>query len=434
MQVKKWLCLIICFIIFLSSCSKDNGVESHSTTAVTATQTESTTSFPGKLTHESTTISDYGTITDKNSKSKKIFIEEKWNISKEFLKCYWNPQNEKGYHKENRYGIADKDGNIIIEPQFGYIRPVAKDRFLVANGKKDDYSEFAGSEYAVINSNRKIIIPFVQYIEPMIDYQDGLGINYFCVRIDDQKIYIADNNGNMVYDMYFTSFHVAHPKINYTDKTHSGACDGKMYYFDQELNITKILDEKPVADEVIYTNHNMEYYKSVCYKNGSYYYGVTNKTTGKEIVPCKYDEIIYFANDRILASYDNEEPVVSPSGSINYGDTIAIYDFYGNVLCPEGTYDRIELDDAKHNGHYEKTTYNLFEAVGVASSPNPNGDRIYGEWYAWLIDKNGNKISDTYFSIYYNQYGEMAGYYTADRGDRVFYLNKYGKVIGAIGQ
>lgn len=435
MQIKKCFCLILCFIVFLPSCAKDSGAELQSTTSVTTTEAETTVVFPSKLTYESTTIGDYGTVKGDSSKKYKVFVDYEWVISNEIFRCYYNPQNlEESYYKENRYGIADKDGNIIIEPQFGYIRPVAKDRFLVANGTKSDYSEFVATEHAVINSKGEIIIPFVPYIEWMVDYYDGLESNYFCVRIDSEKYYIADNNGNMVYDMYFTSFRVAHPQMYYADKIHSGVSNGKVYSFDQDLNVIKILDEKPVADEVIYTNHNMKYYKSVCYKNGSYYYGVINKTTGKEIVPCKYDEIIRFANDRILASSDNEEPVITSGGTTHYGNTIAIYDFYGNLICPEGTYHTIELDDAKYNSNYEKTKYNLFEAVGVATSPNPNGDRIYGEWREWLIDKNGIKISDTYYNIYYNPYGEMAGYYTADRGDRVFYLDKNGKVVGAIGE
>lgn len=443
MQLKNWLCLILCFVIFLPSCSDDSGVEM-STTAVTVTTTEPTTtepsttepttSFPDKLTYESTTIGDYGTVADSNNKKHKIFVNYEWVISKEFFECYYNPQNsEELYHKENRYGIADKDGNIIIEPQFGFIRPVAKDRFLVANGTKNDYSEFDASEYAVINSKGEIIIPFVPYIEWMVDYYDGLESNYFCVRIDSEKYYIADNNGNMVYDMYFTSFRVAQHDMYYMDKTHSGAFDGKMYYFDQELNIIKILDENPVAEELIYTDRDMEYYESVCYKNGSYYYGVINKTTGEEIVPCKYDEIIRFANDRILASSRNEEPVITSGGSTHYGKTIAIYDFYGNVLCPEGEYCNIEIYDAKYNSNYGERTYRNFEAVGVASAYNPNGDKIYGEMYEWLIDKNGTKISDKYYSISGQHWeSDDERIYTADRGDRVFYLNKYGKVVGSI--
>lgn len=418
MQVKSIICHVLCLILFLSSCAKTPEPELQSSTAVATAEPKTTAPFPSKLTYESTTVGDYGTISGSDLKNHKIFINEEWSISKEFLECYCNPQNEEGYHKENRYGIADKDGNVIIEPQFGHIRPVAKDRFLVANGTKSDYSDFEGSEYAVIDSNGKIIIPFVPYIEWMIGYYDGLESTYFCVCLESEKYYLADNNGNMVYDMYFSDFYVANPEMYYANKTHSGVSGGKKYFFDLKLNVINILDDNPVVDEHLFTYSDTEYCKTKCFKNGNNYYGVINKTTGKEIVPCKYENITVFAQNRILASetrnLDNTEWIYE------------IYDINGNVVCPEGKYRSI--------GIYEWDDGNVYQPVGTASAPNPNGDRIYGEWYAWLIDKNGTKISDTYRHIYYNQYGEMAGYYTADRGDRVFYLDKNGKVVSTIGQ
>ena len=426
MQVKSVFCLILCLILFLSSCTKaPSEPDLSSSTAVTTTEPETIVPFPSKLINESTTIGDHGKVAGCDLENYKVFINEKWNFSKEFLECYSNPQNKEGYHKENRYGIADKDGNIIIEPQFGFIRPVAKDRFLVANGTKSDYSEFEGSEYAVINSKGEIIIPFVPHIEYMIDYYDGLESNYFCVRRKKDAryyggavYYLADNNGNMVYDMYFSDFNVHHPMYKNGEVTHSGVYDGNMYYFDKELNITKVLDNNPVVDQNLCTILNMEYSKTICYKRGEFYYGVINETTGQEIVPCKYEEITVFARNRILAS--------ETRGLDNTEWKYAIYDLGGTVICPEGKYSSIDI--------YEWDDGNVYQLVGIASAPNPNGDKIYGEWYEWLVDKNGTRISDTYRHIYYNQYGEMAGYYTADRGDRVFYLNKYGKVVSTIGQ
>lgn len=426
MQIKKFLCLILCLIIILSSCAQKSEPEPQSTTAVTTTEEETTVALPSKLTNESTAIGDYGTVSGCDLENYKVFVNEKWNISKEFLECYCNPQNKEGYYKENRYGIADKNGNIIIEPQFGFIRPVAKDRFLVANGQKYDYSEFVATEYAVINSKGEIIIPFVPKIEWMIEYYDGLESNYFCVHrkkdsryiVEEEKYYLADNNGNRVYDIYFSDFYVDHPMYKNEEISHVGEYDGKKYFFDKDLNITKILDENPIIDKHLTTYLNMEYSITVCYKRGKYCYGVINETTGKEIVPCKYEKITEFAENRILVSETRDLD--------NTKWIYAIYDFYGNVICPEGKYCAISIYEWEDDGYYIP--------AGIASAHNPNGDRIYGDRYEWLIDKNGTKISDTYCHIYYNQYGEMAGYYTADRGDKVFYLNKNGKVIGTIGQ
>ena len=425
MQVRKIFYLVLCFCFVLSSCAKQPGSQPKSTSDVSTTKLETSEVFPSKLTHESTTISGYGTVADGDGEKHKIFVRPEWSFSEEYFECYYNPENsEELYHRENRYGIADKEGNIIIYPQFGFIRPVAKDRFLVGNGEKPENGEFEANEWAVISSNGEIIIPFTSNIQCIVDYYDGLESNYFCVSrekdneyyLDNKRYYLADNNGNMVYDMCFEDFYVDNFPNN-TKPIHKGYYDGEVYYFDKNLEIIKILNDKPVPDEHFSTYHNVEYSQTVCYKYGKYYYGVMNKTTGKEIVPCQYEEVTHLTKDRILAS--------KTRGDDENTNIYVIYDFYGNVICPEEKYNTIEKVNFGDMG--------VYRSVGIASEYNPQGDRVDGEWYEWLIDKNGIKISDKYYHIYYNDYGEMAGYYTADRGDRVFYLDKNGKVVGTIG-
>lgn len=411
MQVKKIICLILCLVFFFVSCS--NGKE-NKTTDTQKYSEETSVTFPSKLNHESTSAGNHGTVSGYVSDKYKIFFDYEWAVSKEFLRCYYNPENkEEPYHKENRYGIADKDGNIIIEPQFGSIFPVAKDRFCVANGRKDEYSEFTASEYAVINSKGEIIIPFTRRVDCMLEYFDGMENNYFCVSTENNEYYIADNNGNMVYDMYFSEYN----KHHYPYLSFSGVCDGKLYSFDKNLNITRILDDKPVVDDYLTRYMGMQYSTTVCFKNGKCFYGVINEATGKEIVPCKYKEITVFAKDRIWASETAtyEDP----------GGATAIYDMFGNAVCPE---------DECRCGEVFDWDDGMYLVAGIASSENPYADPIYGDCRMWLVDKNGNKISDIYYSVGYNKYGEMAGYFTADRGDRVFYLNKNGVIVGTIGK
>lgn len=411
MPLKKIFCLTVSLILLLSACSDENISPEQTATLASNNQESETVVLPSKLNNESATSYDYGTISGGDSGNHQIFINKNWTLSKEYFECYYNPQNEEGYSNENRYGIADKDGNIIIEPQFAYIAPVATDRFLVANGKKNSIDELVGSEYAVIDSTGKIIIPFSPKIEYMVDYYDGLESTYFCVFTPSRFYYIADNNGNMVYDMYFESFYVAPQK----NKNHTGVCDGIVYTFDSDLNIIGVIDDTPNEGEHLCTYRDEKYVKTLCYIRGNYYYGVINKTTGKEVVPCKYEEVEVFAQNRILATETRKSEVI-----------IEIYNLNGKLLCPQGKYTSIEIISFDSEETYI--------SAGTASAPNPNGEKHYGNRYTWLIDKNGTKISEAYYNIYYCRYGEMAGYYIADRGDRVFYLDKNGNVAGTIGQ
>ena len=418
------VCLIFCFVLFLSSCTNQHDFEPQSTTTASATVSKTTEPFLTKSSSKSSTTREYEKAETFSNQEQKIFFDYEcsYDSSNDFLICFSNPDNEKNYnHKDNRYGIADKKEKIIVSPQFTFIAFLGNDRFRVENTTSAE-----NTNEALINTKGEFIIPYCKGVA-------CLDTNNYMAFHENDIFYFLDNSGDKIYDNYFKYY--SGRNINYGERELYGIYDGKLYVFDYNLDIKEIIDETPVAKENFYTKNNLEYCVSVCFKNDKTYCGIINKTTGKEIVPCKYDEIIRFANDRILASSRNEEPVITSGGSTHYGNTIAIYDFYGNVLCPEGEYCDIEIYDAKFNSDYGEKTYRSFEAVGVASAYNPNGDRIYGSYYEWLIDKNGTKISDKYYNVYgqiWESHDERI--YTADRGDRVFYLNKYGKVVSTIGQ
>ncbi len=424
MQIIKMVCLFFCFVLFLSSCTNQHDSEPQSTTTASATVSKTTEPILTKSSSKSSTTREYEKAETFSNQEQKIFFDYEcsYDSSNDFLICFSNPDNEKNYNnKDNRYGIADKKEKIIVSPQFTFIAFLGNDRFRVENTTSAE-----NTNEALINTKGEFIIPYCKGVA-------CLDTNNYMAFHENDIFYFLDNSGDKIYDNYFKYY--SGRNINYGERELYGIHDGKLYVFDCNLVIKEIIDETPVAKENFYTKNNLEYCVSVCFKNDKTYCGIINKTTGKEIVPCKYDEIIRFANDRILASSRNEEPVITSGGSTHYGNTIAIYDFYGNVLCPEGEYCDIEIYDAKFNSDYGEKTYRSFEAVGVASAYNPNGDRIYGSYYEWLIDKNGTKISDKYYNVYgqiWESHDERI--YTADRGDRVFYLNKYGKVVSTIGQ
>lgn len=419
MQIKnrKLILLIMCLSVLFSSCSRnpipvDTSISAASTIISETNNVETTVPFLTKINVDNSTTMEYETITEISSNKQKIFFdyEYRYELSDKYIICYSNPENSKDfYHDGNKYGIADINENIIVSPQFDYIVQWDEDRYLVENIISEE-----DSVEALINLKGEFIIPYCAGIFRVTGaFSDEV---YYGMWIGDGKFYFVDESGNKVYDNYFENYFGRH--INKGDNEWYGIHEGKLYVFDYNLNIKEIIDETPVAKEEFYTKNNFEYCVSVCFKDNQTYFGVINKTTGREIVPCKYEEITLFAQNRILAS--------ETRGLDNTEWKYAIYDLGGAVICPEGKYCRIDIISYGDG--------NVYQPVGIASAPNPDGDRIYGQRYEWLIDKNGIKISDTYCNIYYNQYGEMAGYYTADRGDRVFYLDKNGKVVGTIGQ
>ena len=423
MQIKKHkaILLIMCLSALFSSCSRNPIPADTSTSAVSTTisetnNTETTVPFLTKINVDNSVTREYETITEISSNKQKVFFdyEYRYEPSDKYIICYSNPENSSDfYHNKNKYGIADIKENIIVSPQFDYIIQWDEDRYYVENFISEE-----DSDVALINLKGEFIIPYCAGIFSVRGaFNDEV---YYGMWIGDGKFYFVDDSGNKVYDNCFESYFGRH--INRGDNEWYGIYDGKLYVFDYRLNIKEIIDETPVVKENFYTKNNLEYCVSVCFKDNQTYCGIINNTTGTEIVPCRYEEIERFANDRILASktrnLENTEWI------------FAIYDFYGNNLCPEGRFSNIDLNDSKFNSDFKKTTYKLFESVGVATAPNENGNRTDGYSYQWLIDKNGTVISDKYYTVYEN----LDGTYTADRGDRVFYLNKYGKVVGTIGQ
>lgn len=428
MQVKKILCFVLCLVFFLPSCAKQTEPELTSTTSVSTAKEETTLALVAPNSADNSATQNHLPFDEYLPESQKIFFDYEYcyEPSNKFIICYSNADNEENfYHEGNKYGIADKKENIIISPRFTYIVEWTKDRFYVENAVSEK-----NTEVAVINSEGEFVIPFCKAITHL-DSSRNNNI-YYRVYLDYGEFYLVDNSGNKVYEQCFGDYYGYNIYKNLSAE-HYGVLENKLYVFDSLLNLLEVIDENPVENEYFNKYLGMEYFITLCFKNNHVYYGIVNKTTGKEIVPCKYDKITCFANDRILAELYDTERVTISSGMEQDIDTVAIYDFYGNVICPEGTYNGIGINEQKSDSQHKKI-YKAFEPIGVAVAYNPNGERFYGDMSAWLIDKNGIKISDKYYSIYYNNYGEMAGYYTADRGDRVFYLDRYGKVVGAIGQ
>lgn len=112
-------------------------------------------------------------------------------------------------------------------------------------------------------------------------------------------------------------------------------------------------------------------------ENGVIKYGVSDGF--KTIIPCEYDEISILSESRILAqSYASYT-----AGSFGQ---IVIYDDSGNIICDDGIFSDAVFE--KKDGVYEQTGIGAYKK---------SKDLRHAEY--WVIDQNGNKLSEVYTFI-----------------------------------
>ena len=81
--------------------------------------------------------------------------------------------------KRNKYGIMDGNGNIIINPNYDYVRPILKDREIFKLENTYFFIFKLDKKYGVINNLKEIIIPnkYDFIFQPN-------GANYFLIKKD----------------------------------------------------------------------------------------------------------------------------------------------------------------------------------------------------------------------------------------------------------
>lgn len=112
-------------------------------------------------------------------------------------------------------------------------------------------------------------------------------------------------------------------------------------------------------------------------ENGVTKYGVSDGF--QTVIPCEYDEISFLSESRILAQ--NDAPY--------YEDAIrkvVIYDDGGSIICDAGVFSDAVFE--KREGVYEQTGIGIYKK---------SRDLRLAEY--WVIDRNGNKLSEAYTSI-----------------------------------
>lgn len=153
-----------------------------------------------------------------------------------------------------------------------------------------------------------------------------------------------------------------------------GEKNGDFYISDGSGSFNSLIRSTPI----VLGNSTAESLKILAKnENGMLKFGVTDGLSN--IIPCEYNEISFLSEKRFLA-------VKGETQRLESSETPVIYDDKGNIICGEGIFTYVAFE--KRNGVYEQTGIGAY---------NKNGDLRQADY--WVIDQNGNKLSEAYTSI-----------------------------------
>lgn len=271
----------------------------------------------------------------------------------------------------NRTGIMELDGTVVIPAiKYGRIIPLKKG-FLVG------LSQYGDGIEGYLDRNGKCIIPAVNYTN-VISLSNGV----FQV-VADGKASIADSLGNILLS---TKYSGLSPKKNdegnWYYETYLGNGRGKMTLDGNIISEPQTTIEKKefVKDGFTYTQ--------VLDKNGLY--GVTN-TSGKQILSCNYEMIMY---DKDLPGFKLFKNGFQGLSDLN-GKVIIPCDKYHYVyeVKRKGFPRYFRVDYLGKYGLCDSTGYEVVKPLFDDVEPNLNGTAtVQVGLMKGIIDFNGNII------------------------------------------
>ncbi|NMP38012.1 MAG: hypothetical protein GX051_07835 [Clostridiales bacterium] len=336
----------------------------------------------------------------------KLFFDTQTPLALGYKLCYTNPQEkEDPTEKSNVYGIAAEDGSVIIAPQYDYIRPTEKNRFLISKKTSETFSR----EMALINEKNEVLIPFAEGSIYDLYFWDGTSANRLIVQRVSPKndlYYLADNDGNIISEIYdYMSFgpdeEVYGVKNDYFGKCVFVENENAFYLVNFEGETVFTFTEQPQATG---TYFETDFVQTMGLKNGSVRIGITDKNNNI-IVPCEYIQAWPLSENRFLAWNGS-------IAGIESCDTTAIYDATGKIICPEGKFLSI-LFRRDANGFAAST--------GIAYELNDGGK---APELCYLVNQDGKKLTGAYESLNANDDGS----FTAVKDGKTVTLTADGKV------
>lgn len=332
---------------------------------------------------------------------KTVFISKEVKNQGDYVTCYVNDANEENpYNEKNSYGVMSAKGEIVVPPVYNKAYAVDENCFVVE--KRDENHDVVS---ALTDSEGNILFDYFRgYFRPVSYGPDAYVLiteNY------NGKDWVVKTDGTLAIDIDFDNLTYAHtagvPHGFEKDELLFGIYNNEVYVISYKGEIKGVYGEKPKIKKALGNGFNLtaayiRERKTLCL-------GVCDDA-GNEIVPCGYNSL-YFTGDRFVARNGSNM-------GLDPHDVAVIYDTQGTLVCESGVFLDIIFEYGAETG------------IGIAM----------GEWSdekmvtlggCWVIDKNGNKLSDEYDRIGKNADGTYTAYY--DGQTKTHLLDSNGNII-----
>lgn len=335
---------------------------------------------------------------------KKIFIAEEEKNYGEYKTCYINETDEENpYNESNLYGVIDADGEMIVSPVYDRAIAAGENCFVVEKKHND-----GGYDSALIDADGNILFDYFRGNILPINWKNE--VHVLIADAFEGFDLLINTDGTRAVDIEFENLFYAYTAVAEEGfepgELVKGIYNGEYYLINYKGETVGVYDEIPKVKKSLGSGLNlMAAYRLYQGNYKTILFGVSDDS-GNEIVPCNYTSL-YFTGDRIVGRRGDEQ-------GLSESDVVVIYDAEGNIVCESGTFHSIAIDYGAETG------------IGV----------VLGEWDdetmlsvggCWVIDKNGNKLSNEYDSIVKNDDGTFTASY--DRHSKTHILDEYGKII-----
>lgn len=341
----------------------------------------------------------------KTYNGKAVFVAREEENYSGYMTCYINPSDEENPHNEkNSYGVMSTQGEIVVPPVYSNAYAAGENCFVVE--KRNEKDETLS---ALTDLNGTIIFDYFRGSIRPVTY--GEDVYVLIAEGFEGKDVLIKTDGTPAINIEFENLTYAHtagaPRGYEADELILGAYNNEIYVINYKGEITGVYGNEPEIRKALGDGFNL----TAAYRNyqGNYktlLFGVSDKN-GKEIIPCEYISL-YFTGERFICRRGDEL-------SLNPDDVVVICDTDGYVVCESGIYHSVSIEYGAETGI----------GVRLGEWDDENSFSVGG---CWIIDKNGNKLSDEYDRIDKNADGTYTAYY--NKHSKIHHLDENGKIIG----
>ncbi len=321
------------------------------------------------------------------------------------------------------YGFINRDGEIVIEPQFQYAYGFSSGRARIFSGKLSSYGSPDEGFYGYIDETGKEVIPLI-YQEASIFYDNGKA-----VVCKNGKYGVIDSRGEIVLDFkydyisYSSDAHI-YKAFNGTLTDYGSPKEGTYYLLDENFT-----EKCSISCEYLYVYE--EYFEAE--KNDKYamysYDGTQITDYIFDSLGSPSDSLIYFKKDGkygyvdlqgkivIDAVYDNSSSFKNGKAIVKKGNKYSLIDKDGKTITTYSfDYMNMSFDEES------ELTYAFEGSLGKYGSPEE------GKYY--LVDLDGNRISRGYIED--NCYSVDSGVWRVKENGTWYVLDLQGKELFSI--